>query len=115
MDQNAQQSTSGAAVSNLPNDYEERYRKLKKKYALLLQEHQKVLNEFEKSNDEIRILNNEKAFLKNKINDILSRNGFDVQSFEQEEQLKEGGQSANEQIHKMEDFSKQDDSAIQQE
>lgn len=38
-----------------------------------------MLSEFDKSNEEIRSLNNEKAFLKNKINEVLQRNGFSIE------------------------------------
>lgn len=79
-------------------------------------EHQKVLNEFEKSNEEIRNLNSEKFFLKNKINDILKRNGFNIQSTEQDEHAKRRLPIPDHNHHetKLED-SKQEDSAMQNE
>lgn len=43
------------------------------------QEHQRILNEYEKCNDDILNLNNEKKQLKEQINKILIKMGFNIQ------------------------------------
>lgn len=52
------------------------------------QEHSKVQTEFEKSRDEIESLQNEKVYLKNKINEVLIRNGFTLDSVDLAEHKK---------------------------
>lgn len=44
--------------------------------------------EFEKSRDEIESLQNEKVYLKNKINEVLIRNGFTLDSVDLAEHKK---------------------------
>jgi len=55
---------------------DEKYRKLKKKFAGLALEHRKLLGDYEKSADEMEGLTAELAFLKGKLAEVLKKAGF---------------------------------------
>lgn len=66
--------------SRLPREpaLDEKYRKLKKKFAGLALEHRKLLNDYERSADEIETLTAELAFLKGKLTEVLKKAGFEL-------------------------------------
>ena len=63
-----------------PSD--DKYEKLKRKYSTFMEVHRKLIQEYDIALDTISRLSHEKGFLKNKLQDILQKAGFDLSDIE---------------------------------